>query len=135
MQTIKHTRIIKKVATYKVAYRIESKIDGIGPYQHMEDIDSKFWEKFGEKMLVADEQHPTPEGEGYNPFYVMRCLCGCRTVEQLKQWFGEFYTPLLENEGFQLIKYIIRKDGIKYTKHQVLIEPEKVIKKVVIEKH
>lgn len=127
--------VVKKVAAYKVVYRLEHpKYNNIGPFRCGQLYSHATLQHLIERCFNDEWEytHPTPEWEGISDEVIQKCLCACATYEQLKSWFGEFIRPLIEIEGFVLARYYVRVTGTHYTATQVLIEPNKVIKKVIV---
>lgn len=130
MQAIKTSCIKRSVAKYKIVYRIEHPITHIGPYRS--DINTSLIDKmFDAHSCYVSASHPTPQREGFKYELLEKCVCGCKDMQQLKDWFGIFLKPLLK-EGFTLTKYIVKTEGVHFGKYQTLIETKKVIKRTVV---
>ena len=118
-----------------VVYRLEHS-NGIGPYQYDQHLEliAGSWAKIAKYHeyldLLADmgrthkrETHPSPEHDGINcdDFRRDQHFCGCKSLDDLQEWFGGFLPKLL-NFGFKINRYEVAKNKVAEGKHQVVFD-------------
>lgn len=113
---------------YTTVYRIEHPTDGKGPYRSSRVYDDDFGDLLHDMMskhsIYVSPNHPAPQLDGISSdtFYANDMQCACATLKQLKQWFGEFITPLCKS-GFHIVKYYVPRKRVYYGRHQVVFDP------------
>lgn len=123
-----------KRSKYTVVYRLEHPSDRNGPYRgcYTSDVTIAMFDK---TSTWVSNKHPIPTKDGIrgSVMYEKNVYCGCKSMKQLREWFGEFLKPLIE-DGFELVKFYVPRKNVYYGKHQVVFERSESPLQVIVKK-
>lgn len=124
-----------KQSIYTTVVRIESPIDRRGPYTSGY-MDSDLLELMMDKhSAYKSKSHPVPHKDGIKESEILSLggwVAGCKDIQQLKNWFGEFI-PKLSESGFKIYRYRIPKENVLHGIHQVVFNPSESIQRTEIQ--
>lgn len=86
-------------------YRIEG-VDGCGPFAGRENITDLHWDTF-----LSVNNKPLPKNDGFKRLDIHNqeeIVCGCSTLEQLREWFPYETVQLLDDDDYCLAEYEVK---------------------------
>lgn len=109
-----------------IVYRLQNKEDKTGPFRSeftSETLKDELIAALGGSSMTSDS-HPTPNNDGIDVYHIrVNWVCGCQSLESLKDWFGPALHDLLK-QGFEIIKAEVPANRVWVGKHQLIYCPD-----------
>lgn len=109
-------------------YRLEDAA-GVGPYNTRmcnPDLDYTLDEMHHQHASCSTHPPMVADVAFDRHHRVREYLCGCSSLEQLSEWFGEFLQPLIA-AGFRVVRYELPPSDVLYGRWQAAFVPDSVI--------